>query len=62
MHFGERGAFVVDAVGAVFDFSLLSTFSYFTHVAVVEDACSRAQAAIAVNVFRFEWITILLRP
>ena len=62
MHFGKSYAFVVVTVGAVFDFSLLSTFSYFTYVAVVEDAFSGAQAAIAVDVFGFEWMTILFCP
>lgn len=62
MHFGKLCAFIVVAVGAVSNFSLLSTFSYFTYVAVVEDAFSHAQAAIAVDFFGFEWMAILFRP
>jgi len=62
MEFGNLFTLVVDAVCTVLHVSLLSAISDLTYLSIVENSGSSGEAAVAVDVFGFERMTVLFGP
>ena len=62
MEFGNLLALVVVTVGTVLHVSPLSALSDLTYFSIVEDTRSSRDAAVAVDVFWLERVTVLFCP
>jgi hypothetical protein len=62
MQFRKFLTFVIGTIRAIRQAFSLSAFSDLTYPRVIEHARSLCQTPVTVDVFRFERVTILLRP
>ena len=62
MEFGNLLALVVITEGTILHVSILPALSDLTYFSIVEDTCSSREAAVAVDVFWLERVTVLFCP